>query len=230
MAVTNRLRSVPPSMASDEVLLELDPEIRLTGLLLRFYADDHGRASANPALVRSQLYPLSPEITNESVEWHLTLLEDVGYIRTYKDDKKKLLLQVVEWPSQDRAQPSRLPAPPPEDPSTSPDASRGPREPLATSSRAAREDVAVVEKREEREKRGESRESESAERGAGEEGEAARRRALLVGKPEPSPFCTKHPEGTSKRCIPCGQARLLNGQWVKAQMEAAELEEQGEAS
>jgi len=224
MAVTNRLRSVPPSMASDEVLLELDPEIRLTGLLLRFYVDDHGRGSANPELVRSQLYPLTPDLDGEVVEWHLAVLEGVGYIRTYKADKK-LLLQVVEWPSQDRAQPSRLPAPPDEDPPPSPDASRGSREALATSSRASREPLAVVEKREER---GEER--ASGESGAGEESEAARARALLVGKPEPSPFCKKHPTGTDGKCMPCGRARLAHGQWVKAQMEAAEIDELGEAS
>jgi len=221
MAVTNRLRSVPPSMASDEALIELDPEIRLTGLLLRFYVDDHGRGSANPELVRSQLYPLTPHLDGEVVEWHLAVLEDVGYVRLYKDGAR-LLLQVVEWPSQDRAQPSRLPAPP-DDPPPSPDASRGPREPLATSSRASREDVAVVEEREER---GEER--ASGESGAGEESEAARARALLVGKPEPSPFCKKHPTGTDGKCMPCGRARLAHGQWVKAQMEA-ELDEMGAA-
>jgi hypothetical protein len=222
MAVTNRQRSVPPSMLNDEALIELDVEIRFTGLALRFYVDDHGRGSANPSLIRSQLYPLHPEVTNEAIEWHLTVLEDVGYIRTYKDDKKKLLLQVLEWPSQDRAQPSRLPAPPDDGQPPSPDASRGPREALATSSRAAREPLAVVEEREQRGERGEESES-----GAGEESEAARARALLVGKPEPSPFCRKHPTGTDGKCMPCGRARLAHGQWVKAQMEAADVEELG---
>jgi hypothetical protein len=220
MAVTNRLRSVPPSMARDEVLIELDPEIRATGLLLHLYVDDHGRGSANPLMIRSQLYPLTPEITDEVIEWHITVLEDVGYIRTYKDDRKKLLLQVVEWPSQDRAQPSRLPAPP-DDPPPSPDASRAAREPLATSSRAARDDLAVVE---EREKRGERASGES---GSAEESAAARARALLVGKTEPSPFCKKHIPtlGTDDKCMPCGRARLAHKEWVKAQVEAAELEE-----
>lgn len=228
MAVTNRQRSVPPSMLTDEALIELDTEIRFTGLALRFYVDDHGRGSANPSLIRSQLYPLHPEITNEAVEWHLTVLEDVGYIRTYKDDTKKLLLQLVEWPSQDRAQPSRLPAPPAEDPLPSPDASRAAREPLATSSRAAREDVAVVgregEEREESEREGERGESDGRAAGG-----AVRARALLANTPEPSPFCSKHPGGTSRKCGPCGTARRAHDQWLTAQVEAAEREELGEA-
>lgn len=223
MAVTNRQRSVPSSMWNDEALIELDTEIRFTGLSLRFYVDDHGRGSANPSLIRSQLYPLTPEITNEALEWHLAVLEDVGYIRTYKHDKK-MLLQLVEWPSQDRGQPSRLPPPPDDDTSPSPDASRGPREPLATSSRASREGLAVVEEREKREEGRESGESEG-----GEESEAERARALLVAMPEPSPFCKKHPVGTEKKCPPCGTARLANAQWVRARMEASD-EELGAAS
>lgn len=223
MAVTNRQRSVPASMWNDEALIELDTEIRFTGLSLRFYVDDQGRGSANLSLIRSQLYPLHPEITNEAIEWHLTVLEDVGYIRTYKH-QEKLLLQMVEWPSQDHPRPSRLPAPPAEDPLPSPDAARGPREPLATSARTSRDDLGVVEKREERE---EGRESEQS--GAGEQGEAERARALLVGQPEPSPFCKRHPVGTDQKCMPCGRARLAHGQWMKAQMEAAD-EELGAAS
>ena len=224
MAVTNRLRSFPPSMVTDEALLELDTEIRFTGLALRMYVDDHGRGPARPSLIRSQLYPLSPEITDEAIEWHLAVLEDVGYIRTYKADER-MLLHMVEWPSQDRAQPSRLP-PPPDDAPVSPDASRGPREPLATSSRAPREDVAVVGGR----KEGEEGRGEGGAQGGGEAGGAGRARALLAGTEEPSPFCSKHPIGTEEKCGPCGGARKRNEAWLKVQMEASEVEEMGESS
>lgn len=229
MAVTNRLRSVPPSLHTDEALLELPRDIRLTASGLRHYTDDHGRASARPALIRSALYPLDTDMTDQEIEWHLTVLDDVGYLRVYAVDDRQYL-QVLEWPSQDRAQPSRVP-PPPEPSSatqattTAPGGPSAPREALATSSRAAREPVAVGEEREK------SEEGVSGESGAGGESEAARARALLVGKPEPSPFCKTHTPtaGTDKKCIPCGRARLAHGQWTKAQMEAADFELGGAA-
>jgi hypothetical protein len=32
---------------------------------------------------------------------------------------------------------------------------------------------------------------------------------------EPSPFCSRHPNGTDKRCGPCGSARLRHQRWQK---------------
>lgn len=48
----------------------------------------------------------------------------------------------------------------------------------------------------------------------GREGKGKGREGSAVA---PSPFCKKHPEGTDKPCGPCGSARLLFEQHVKAQ-------------
>lgn len=33
---------------------------------------------------------------------------------------------------------------------------------------------------------------------------------------EPSPFCTRHPNGTSSPCTPCGRAAMVNAAWWKS--------------
>lgn len=219
MAVTSRLRSVPPSMFSDELLLELPAEVRLTGIGLRFFANDHGRQTANPTMLKAQLWPLTPHVTEEAIDDHLVALEDAGYIRLYAVGARTYF-QLVEWPSvQHRSEDvSRVPAPPPEPSNTgqsTPDSST--------------QTLPVVER--EGERRGErGREGESGERAGRAGGSAEGGRALLVGTPEPSPFCKKHPEGTDWPCPPCGRARLANKQWFTAQMEAAAAEDLREAS
>lgn len=215
MAVTSRQRSVPPSMFADEVLLELPTDVRLTGLGLRFFANEQGRQTANPILLKGSLYPLTDEVTAEVLDAHLVRLEDVGYIRLYVV-AGRTYFQVVDWPSVDKRgiDMSRVPPPPP-DPS-----SIG-----QTDSESSTQTLAVVEgeKREEREGGGEREGEESV----GEAPQGSRSR--LLGTPKPSPFCRKHPDGTDRPCPPCGRARLAHGEWVDAQMEA-ELEELGAAS
>jgi hypothetical protein len=229
MAVTNRLRSVPPTLWTDEVLLELPRDARLTAAGLRHYVDDHGRASARPALIRSQLYPLDLEVTDEEIEWHLAVLEEAGYLRLY-EVRGRQYLEIPEWPSQDRAQPSTVPPPsepaevaPPSgsvrEPLASP--SREAREDLATSSRVPRETLAVVEGRKEEKEEGEQ---EGRTGGGGPGGVRKETLARLLAMPEPIPFCTKHAEtlGTDEKCGPCGGARKKHEAWVKAQIEAQE--------
>lgn len=38
-----------------------------------------------------------------------------------------------------------------------------------------------------------------------------------LGDAEPSPFCSKHPNGTEKSCGPCGTAKLRWTRWAKSQ-------------
>lgn len=215
MAVTSRQRSVPSSMFADEVLLELPTDVRLTGLGLRFFANESGRQTANPILLKGSLYPLTDEVTTELLDEHLLTLEDAGYIQLYTVNKRTYF-QVVDWPSVDKRgiDMSRVP-PPPSNPSNT----------GQTDSESSTQTLAVVEgeKREEREG---GREGETGE-GAGEAPQGSRSR--LLGTPKPSPFCKRHPDGTDHPCAPCGRARLAHGEWVEAQMEA-ELEELGAAS
>lgn len=210
MAVTSRQRSVPPSMFADEVLLELPTAVRLTGLGLRFFANELGRQTANPILLKGSLYPLTDEVTTEVIDEHLVALEDVGYIRLYAV-AGRTYFQLVDWPSVDKRgiDMSRVPSPPP-DPSSTPDTS------IQT--------LAVVEGEKREESEG-GREGETRG-GVGEAPQGARSR--LLGTPKPSPFCKKHPDGTDHPCAPCGRARLAHGEWVEAQMEA-ELDELGAA-
>jgi hypothetical protein len=209
MSVTSRHRSVPPTMFADELLMELPAAVRLTGVGLHFYADDEGRAPANPALLKGQLWPLDDEVTLDVIDEHLVALEDAGYIQLYTAGGRTLLA-VAEWPATDRGKPSRLPPPPP-------------REGVATSSRGSRESLAVVEERKER------------GGGAGVQGGAGGGGESVGGAPaattdEPRPFCAKHmPYGTDTPCGPCGGARKRHDLWLQDQVTAAVADLDGSA-
>ncbi|GAB3166679.1 hypothetical protein GCM10027059_26010 [Myceligenerans halotolerans] len=199
-------------MFSDEELLELPPEVRLTGLGLRFYADDHGRGSANPTLIKAQLWPLTPAVDNDAIDFHLVALEDAGYLQLYDVDGRTYFV-LAEWPKTDRAQPSRIPPPPSGD--ATPDTVDSSTQTLATSSRAARETPAVVGGRKEEGEEGRG----GGDGGRGAAGGAGRTLADLAGTAEPSPFCSRHPIGTEDKCGPCGGARKRHEAWVKAQVD-----------
>lgn len=208
MSVTRRQRKIPPVMFDDETLMELTNEQRLTGLGLFFIADDHGRGSATPARVRSDLWPLSETITNEDVEAHLEWLDQAGLIQLY-EAAGRTYFAILDWPSQDHPTASKIPPPPSrKDPAT---ASRSPLEVLG------------VEERE-REERARGREG-AGERGRGsEQGEAP-----IPRTPDPtSPFCPKHqPYGTDHKCGACGRARLAHQVWLNQNTEdaAADLDD-----
>jgi hypothetical protein len=194
---------LPASMFTEESLLELDPDVRLTGIGLRFYVDDHGRGSARLILIKSNLWPLHPQITEDVLLEHLVILEDVGYIQLYDGQDGRSYLRIVEWPKVDRPDDSYLPAPPP----------------LATRSRAARESLAVV---------GGEESGGGGAVGRGHEEEAAAAPGgggpaaltLLRDEIEPSPFCSRHPTGTEVKCGGCATARKRHDLWQRAQEEA----------
>lgn len=219
MALSSRLRNHPPSMFTDEALMELPAKTRLTGLGLRHYVDDEGRGSARPALIRGQLWALDESVSDDIVEEHLVALEDAGYLSMYTVDGRTYL-ELEEWPSVDRGQASRLPPPPPRESLAR--HSRDPREDVANPSRGSRDILAVVGERGEE---GERREG-GGERAVGEEG--APPPTPLSTVDEPSPFCSKHPAGTERPCGPCGTARKRHDRWLRAQGEAEDLEVVGD--
>jgi hypothetical protein len=203
MSVTRRQRPLPASMFTEEPLLELESDVRLTGIGLRFYVDDHGRGSARLALIKASLWPIHEEVTEDALELHLLQLEEVGYIQLYEGPDERSYLRIVEWPKVDRPDDSYLPEPPP----------------LASRSRAARESLAVVG--------GEERGGGGAVGKAGRdgEGEAPAREGpaaltLLRAEDEPSPFCSRHPTGTEAKCGGCATARKRHDLWLRAQEEA----------
>lgn len=187
MAMTRR-RYVTPEGFSREEILCLPPEVRLTEIGLRLYADDHGRERVNLRLMLARLYPMDREMTEGHMEEHLWLLDDAGALVLYDVDGATYF-SVSEWPAVDRPQPSRFPAPP---------ASRSDRDRFV-----ARERV--------REGGGER---EGAE---GESGEGGHARSDREGLP-PSPFCRNHPEGTEMPCRGCGTARNRRKKWDDEQM------------
>lgn len=208
MSLTNRQRAVPPAMFTDETLIELSPMIRLTGLGLRFYVDDEGRGSATPALIRGQLWPLDPTVTDVTIREHLRALAKVGYIETYSINGRKLLA-LADWPAVDRGQRSSLPPPPSFDPHAKP--SRGSRETFAVGGEGEGG-------------RGPAREGEAGTGAGRGSGDASRD---LRGTPEPSPYCKKHqPAGTESNCWACKLAREKHEDWLAAQV-AAEADDLG---
>jgi len=103
---------LPPDIFTDELLMDLDIELKWTAVGLRMNADDHGRESANPMLVKAAIWPLDPSKTNTVIEDHLLALDYAGYIGLYNVDGRTYYA-IADWPSVSHAARSRLPAPPP---------------------------------------------------------------------------------------------------------------------
>ena len=214
MSVTTKQRAIPPSMFREERLMELPPLVRLTGLGLRFYVDDQGRGSANPGWIKSHLWPLDREVTEDTIDAHLIALEDAGYITLYSAGKRTYLA-LNDWPSDSRGDPSEYPAPP---------SDKGACNLQATCTQDARNSHAgctqaagdlhatrtVVGERGEEERRGGQREEARGSEARG---------PLPPLDQEPSPFCVKHPSGTDRPCGPCGTARTRHRLWEKQQAE-----------
>ena len=110
MAMTRRRALTPEAFAREE-LLSLPPEVRLTEIGLRLYADDHGREKVNARLMLARLYPLDEDKSERTVEEHLLMLDDAGCLVLY-DLGGATFYALTDWPNVDRPQPSRFPAPP----------------------------------------------------------------------------------------------------------------------
>jgi hypothetical protein len=110
MAMTRR-RTVTPEGYSREELLSLPPEVRLTEISLRLYADDHGRERVNQRLMLASFYPLDESMNVRTIDEHLLLLDDAGCIVLF-DVGGATYFAMTDWPTVDRAKPSRFPAPP----------------------------------------------------------------------------------------------------------------------
>ncbi|TDL43857.1 hypothetical protein [Microbacterium oleivorans] len=127
-----------PEGYSREELLSLPPAVRLTEISLRLYADDHGRERVNSRLMLASFYPLDRDMTDATIVEHLLMLDDAGCLTLYDLDGATYYA-MEEWPTVDRAKPSRFPEPP-----------------LANASRTSREGFVAGE----REREGEEREGE----------------------------------------------------------------------
>lgn len=197
---------LPLDVFTNEDLMELPDELWRTAIGLRSNADDQGRGSARPAMLKAAIWPLRPEVTTDVLEEYLTRLDDLKYIQIWTDpDDGREYYAMREWPAVSHPQPSRHPEPPP----LPQKRSRAAGSPLAGRSAVERES---------------ERESGWRDPAEGEEGEGAWRDAeSFAGKP-PSKFCHEHPGGTLTPCGPCGTAREQNKLWEKRQREKARAE------
>lgn len=109
-----RIRSIKPEFFADELLGTLPRDLRLLYVGLWTLADDDGRFRANPALIRSALFPYDEDLTQHQVsDWLGTLAghdrvllyehggQQYGVIRRWSQHQK------IAHPSL-----SKLPAPP----------------------------------------------------------------------------------------------------------------------
>lgn len=183
----SKRRVMTPDDWNDETLQELPPMARLTYLGLRMFADDEGRESATAMRIRAALYPLDVDVTDDTIDEHLLLLERLGFLVLY-DAGRRLVFSLTVWPRVDKAQPSSFPPPPPK---------------RRAQSGQDPDSIAV-----------------EGERGA-EEGSGAweEPRGTSGPDPEPSPFCSQHPDGTERPCGGCGTARKRHEMWARRQRE-----------
>ncbi|WP_292698078.1 hypothetical protein, partial [Microbacterium sp. 69-10] len=71
--------------------------MRLTEILLRLYADDHGREKVNQRLMLARLYPMDEDMTESTIDEHLLMLDEAGAIVVY-DAAGSTFFAVTEWP------------------------------------------------------------------------------------------------------------------------------------
>ncbi|WP_130865833.1 hypothetical protein [Acidipropionibacterium timonense] len=122
-----RIRTIKPEFWSSEDMAVLPFVHRLVFVGLWSMADDEGRLSADPRLIRSQLFPLDDHIGEDSVRYHGGLTEDSvsihdiltdlsrgGQITLYRGPGKRIYCQVDNFARHqkiNRPTPSKIPAP-----------------------------------------------------------------------------------------------------------------------
>ncbi len=102
---------LPPDIFTDEDLIALPIDVRLTAIGLRMHADDHGRETTTPWMVRAAIWPGHPEMTEDVLIEHMLTLDDAGYIGIYSAGERTYYA-LRDWPSVSHPAPSRHPAPP----------------------------------------------------------------------------------------------------------------------
>lgn len=201
-----RARTVKPEFFTSEDVLALPIRVRLTFIGLLLYVDDYGNGSAHPGLVKAAVYPLSDEIPAAVVEDDLLLLAERGMITFYTVNGRQLL-RITNWDKHQRVdRPSRSNIP--TDPAREDRRSEG----GVGGGRVQESDELGAEP-------AEGGDECAPERARGE-GEQSRPEPGPVREDgPPSPFCKQHPNGTSKACTACGNARMRFKHWQLSQSE-----------
>lgn len=219
-----RRRWIQPEFFTSEDVLALPKDARLTFIGLWLYADDYGRERTNAALIKADIWPLDDDITQGVVEEHLLLLADREMIVFYTVGGREYF-ELTGWTRhQPVHSPSRSFIPPPS-------ASQACHKPenyggnlsILTSTLARTEGEEERERELERATEGERESTGEGEgdHGRGESGENGKAPGEGVqggvGGP-PSPFCSRHPQGTASACKGCGNARLAFRHWQAVQI------------
>jgi len=174
-----RIRSIKPEFFTSEDIKALPLRARLTFIGLWTFADDYGNAKAVHALIKAAVWPLDDEITAEHVAEDLGLLEAGGQIRFYEVDGRSYL-SILAWSQHQKV----------DRPSA---AKRYPAPQIEQISEA-------------RESASRARENVPGDREGDREQGTGRGSAAEAA--QPSPFCSKHPGGTTEPCRACGDARM----------------------
>jgi hypothetical protein len=120
--VSRRIRSIKPDVWDDEALGECSTSARLLFVGLITQADDDGRLPGNPRWIASKVYPYDDDITSADIKGWLAELDRVDVVHLY-ESSGKTYIALPAWDSHQTIdkryyKPSRLPAPPPERPSS----------------------------------------------------------------------------------------------------------------
>lgn len=89
--------------------LDANAERFFTRLIMK--VDDFGRFHADPRLLRSNLFPLKPEIRDTDITRWLAACEKAGLVRCYCDAKSRNYLEINKFDQRKRAEISKYPDP-----------------------------------------------------------------------------------------------------------------------
>lgn len=108
-----RKRMIDPSFWTDEKVGTVEPRARLLFMGLISQADDSGRLSGHPALIKSLIFPYDYDITLLDVEKWIGLIAERNLIRRYEVNSQKYILitNFNKHQTINRPQPSKLPEP-----------------------------------------------------------------------------------------------------------------------
>jgi hypothetical protein len=121
-----RMRTIKPEACTSESLAELPRAIRWTFACLWTHCDDEGRAVRNARLIKAAVYPLDDEMTPDAVAFDLAELERIGAVCFYEVDGREYL-HIPSWSEHqhpNRPVPSKLPACPKTDHTSTPHTQR----------------------------------------------------------------------------------------------------------
>jgi hypothetical protein len=108
----SRIRTIKPGFFASEDMARLPMRARLTFAGLWTYADDYGRANANPKLIKAAIWSLDDEVTAVEIQEDLDALAVNGQLALYSVGGRSYL-RVVKWSSHqrvDRPSKSDIPA------------------------------------------------------------------------------------------------------------------------